>query len=122
MTSLSKQARVGCKAWRQARLALLCQQARSSDEADGMGMGMGARGSSRRMAERLGIAPTALSNMIHGAKNIGDEAARSIESRLGLEPGLLDAPPLCLACHTPEELLAMEHALRLLRSGKAALA
>lgn len=108
-------ARVGCKAWRQERLAALCAQAKLDEEASGLP----SRGAAKRMADRLGIAPTALSNMLHGAKNIGDEAARAIEARLGLAPGALDAPLHCLACESAEELAAMAEALRALRLARS---
>ena len=71
------------------------------------------------MAERLGLAPTALSNMVHGAKNLGDEAARSIEAKLGLRPGSLDAPLRSLVCDSDEELAAMAAALAALRARQA---
>ena len=116
MTSPSKStARVGCKAWRQARLASLCHEAKIAEEAQGLP----ARGSARRMAARLGLAPTALSNMLHGAKNIGDEAARSIESSLGLEPGGLDSPLFGLVGADAGELAAMARALADHRLAKA---
>lgn len=116
-TKASKDA-VGCKAWRRARLDALCREAAERDVAQGLKH----RGAAQRMAARLDLAPTALSNMVHGAKNIGDESARSIESKLGLEPGALDAPPLSLTCETPEELEALRSMLAHLRalSAKAA--
>jgi hypothetical protein len=91
---------VGCKAWRRANLAALCAQACAVDAK----AGYPARGGSKRMAMRLGLAPAALSNMLHGVKNIGDEAARSIESKLGQAPGSLDAPPFCLAFDSQSQL------------------
>lgn len=100
-------ARVGCKAWRQARLDSLCAQSKLAEQA----LGLPARGSAKRMADRLGLAPTALSNMLRGAKNIGDCAARAIESRLGLEPGALDAPLFCSIGADDAELEAMSAAL-----------
>ena len=92
----------GCKAWRRANLGSLCKR-----EADiEISAGMPARGSSKRMAARLGLAPAALSNMVHGVKNIGDEAARSIESKLGEGAGSLDIPPLAIVFGTEQELAA----------------
>ena len=64
------------------------------------------------MAMRLGLAPAALSNMLHGVKNIGDEAARAIESKLGEQPGSLDAPPFCLAFDSQADLDKAREALR----------
>lgn len=83
---------VGCKAWRKANLERLCKIRASAEIA----RGLPARGSAKRMAAMLCIAPAALSNMLHGVKNIGDEAARSIEAKLEIEAGSLDTPPFSL--------------------------
>lgn len=91
---------VGCKAWRRANLRALFAKSLLADAQ----ASLPARGAAKRMAAKLSLAPAALSNMIHGVKNIGDEAARAIEERLGEAPGSLDAPSLCLAFETQEEL------------------
>ena len=91
---------IGCKAWRRANLASLCQREAERETATGLP----ARGSSKRMAARLGLAPAALSNMLHGVKNIGDEAARSIESKLGESLGTLDTPPFSVLFSSQAEL------------------
>lgn len=99
---------VGCKAWRRANLAALCESASAKDAAQGLPL----RGAAKRMAQRLSIAPAALSNLVHGVKNMGDETARGIESSLGLPLGAIDAPPHSIAfpdeqsCAAARELLA----------------
>lgn len=98
----------GCKAWRRANLGALCKREAEIETTSGMP----ARGSSKRMAARLGLAPAALSNMIHGVKNIGDEAARSIESKLGETAGSLDIPPFALVFSSAAELEAAKAALK----------
>lgn len=102
---------VGSKAWRRERLASLLGDAALHDQASGLPL----RGASRRMADRLGLAPTALSNMARGAKSIGDAAARAIETKLGLAPGALDAPPLSILCKDEAELQALRRAQEELR-------
>lgn len=104
---------VGCKAWRRANLRSLCD----SEALLEMARGLPKRGSSKRMAARLGLAPAALSNMIHGVKNIGDEAARHIEIQLGQIIGSLDKPPFSISFATQAEL---DEALAILSAAKAA--
>lgn len=104
---------VGCKAWRRANLRSLCD----SESLLEMARGLPKRGSSKRMAARLGLAPAALSNMIHGVKNIGDEAARHIETQLGQIIGSLDKPPFSIRFETQAEL---DEALTILSAAKAA--
>lgn len=106
--SRSERARnsVGCKAWRRANLEALLRQASERESAEGLPV----RGAGRRMAARLGVAPTALSNMARGAKSIGDAAARSIEARLELSAGSLDAPPLSIVCRDADEFSALSAA------------
>ena len=93
---------IGCKAWRRSNLVSLCQREAERETAKGLP----ARGSSKRMAARLSLAPAALSNMLHGVKNIGDEAARSIEIKLEEPLGSLDTPPFSLVFSSQAELEA----------------
>ena len=98
---------VGSKLWRQERLRSLAAEAKEIDAKSGLP----SHGANKRFAQRLGIAPTALSNMVHGIKPIGDEAARNIEIKLGLDAGSLDAPPFCIRFATQQELLAAQAAI-----------
>lgn len=97
---------VGCKAWRRENLEVLLRQTSEREHSEGLPV----RGSGRRMAIRLGVAPTALSNMVRGAKSIGDAAARLIEIRLELAAGALDIPPLAIVCRDLDELAALHGA------------
>lgn len=103
----------GCKAWRRANLRSLCD----SEALLEMARGLPKRGASKRMAARLDLAPAALSNMIHGVKNIGDEAARHIETQLGQIIGSLDKPPFSISFDTQA---AHDEAVALLSAAKAA--
>lgn len=98
--SAPEQAGLGCKAWRRANLRTLCEAATLHD----LSQGLPRHGASKRIAGRVGLAPAALSNMLHGVKNIGDAAARLLESKLSQPQGSLDAPPLALAFSTLDEL------------------
>lgn len=102
---------VGCKAWRRANLAAICAEASRLDAENGLPI----RGSGKRMAQRLSLAPAALSNLLHGVKNMGDEAARAIEAALAMRPGSLDEPPYSISFPDAQSVQAAREAL--LREG-----
>lgn len=111
MASTIERNMVGCKGWRRANLAMACAEAARLDAENGLPL----RGSAKRMAQRLSLAPAALSNLLHGVKNMGDETARAIESTLGMQPGSLDEPPYSITFPDAQSCLAARETL--LREG-----
>ena len=48
--------------------------------------------SQRQFAEALGMAPSQISHIVTGLREVGDQVARRIETELSLREGFLDTP------------------------------
>lgn len=68
----------------------------------------GRRGAKRRLAEKIGTAPSVVSQVASGTRQVGDELARRIEQKHGLQRGQVDGPldPSTLPTKPASESLA----------------
>lgn len=83
----------------------------------------GRRGAKRRLAEKIGTAPSVVSQVASGTRQVGDELARRIEQKHGLQRGQVDGPldPSTLPTKPASESLDADLLQHLLGELEAAL-